>query len=295
MNELQTIALLVLFASSAYAVELTAQQQIDSLRAALADKSAQLADKSAQLADKSAQLADKSAQVTQLTEQLKAEYVQANAAGIFSDADIAVVGSTRRRRSSSSSSSSSTRRRRRSSSSSSSSTFQTLAPNQRYPSGSCSDHCDGKCWIPINDPLDKTCKVTDPNMELFESLVVSVGTKDHPKWTINAGRPPKSMGEVECPCVGSHGKALTEREATARILGEAAAIGIPDGICKAVLGLRRDGFKKHHGVAWNARIALATIKMVKCWKASCAGNTDQYSLDELLETNNEATSGWDCG
>ena len=131
--------------------------------------------------------------------------VQANAAGIFSDADIAVVGSTRRRRRSSSSSSSSTPQRRRSSSCSSSSssrsgTFQTLAPNQRYPSGSCSDHCDGKCWIPINDPLDKTCKVTDPNMELFESLVVSVGTKDHPKWTINAGRPPKSMGEVACPC-----------------------------------------------------------------------------------------------
>ena len=48
-----------------------------------------------------------------------------------------------------------------------------------------------------------------------------------------------------------------------------------DGICKGVLGLRRDGFKKHHGVAWNARIALATIKMVKCWKASCADNSTE--------------------
>ena len=109
----------------------------------------------------------------------------------------------------------------------------------------------------------KSYKVTNKKMTSLEQNVVKfVGTNDHPKWNIyDAKRGDQLITTVSCPCVGLKDVTMSFDEAKATILGQLAAIGIPEKV--------KCGRRRWFEVAWNARIALAAINMVNCWHKKC--------------------------
>merc|ERR1712216_74205 len=159
--------------------------------------------------------------------------------------------------------------------------------------------CRGKCYM-SKKKLDKHCKMTDSYMTKIQQKVTFVGTKESPAWSVNSGmHGENSVGIVRCPCTGLNGTTLTSLEATKKIVGEIASIGIPDWMAKAVLTPNWLTHPKYApfgkgpwwGVAWNARIALAAVKMVDCWKVHCSKAPKGATLDDLLDTSD----GWGGG
>merc|ERR1712216_474220 len=91
------------------------------------------------------------------------------------------------------------------------------------------------------------------------------------------------------------------------------------GVCSPAGGVETGReIGKMWGVSWNARVSLATIKMIKCWQHVCKGTpmkklkgkkTDKkkgsvkdeeetiLDLDALLDEDEaaETNAGWDCG
>lgn len=133
-------------------------------------------------------------------------------------------------------------------------------------------HCQKKCYVP-KERFDKNCKMSDEFTANIEHRVVFNGKKESPAWSIMSGDPKKGrknmkkLVNVRCPCTGSNG-GMDQIEATQKIVGEVASIGVPEFVAKAVL--REDKDWRHWGVTWNARIALSVIKMVSCWKKHCS-------------------------
>ena len=129
-----------------------------------------------------------------------------------------------------------------------------------------------------------SCMLTKKRMKQIERMVDFVGTSSNPKWAIRMsgrqrGRDGKKRvrGMVECPCHASDGAPLTENEAVKVIVGQVASIGIPNNAAKAALranGFERNGYYRYASVAWNERVALSVMKMVKCWRSKCLAGAD---------------------
>jgi len=158
-------------------------------------------------------------------------------------------------------------------------------------------HCQKRCYVP-KERFDKNCKMSDEFTASIEQRVVFNGKKESPAWSIMSGDPKKGrknmkkLVNVRCPCTGSNG-GMDQIEATQRIVGEVASIGVPEFVAKAVL--REDKDWRHWGVNWNARIALSVIKMVSCWKKHCSkSSTGTSLLDDLLDTSDGWGGGHTC-
>lgn len=157
----------------------------------------------------------------------------------------------------------------------------------------CDDHCQSDCGIPRLVPksqqaliglgptarfLDAQCKISDPLYEAVKKGVKFVGTKEHPKWRVFL--PQSEPKDVECPCE-SKGSTLDSDAAMQRILGQVAAIGVPDGIAKVVVA------KQTRGEFLVMRLGYAVTHMFKCWQASCSATSAKSTAAtrRLLQTN----------
>merc|ERR1712216_7961 len=232
----------------------------------------------------------------------------------------------------------------------------TEGTNGWLPGRKCEKNCQGRCWIGPSQ-MNAKCELQDKFATYIRAGVKFVGTKHWPKWLITSGwkkkpdgspalkdgkKQLKVIGTVNCPCHDSGGKNLDEETATRKILGQAASLSVPLHIAMAIAkgetyrgrwwrpmagplykggpnpALTGREIGKMWGVSWNARVSLATIKMIKCWQHVCKGTpmkklkgkkTDKkkgsvkdeeetiLDLDALLDEDEaaETNAGWDCG
>jgi len=170
--------------------------------------------------------------------------------------------------------------------------------------------------------MDKKCKLNPKFEKYVKDGVKFVGNKHVPKWQITAGWKKKSdgspdlkngkkqmtvIGEVHCPCHDAGGGRMTKASALSNILGQVSALSVPlhvaVGIAKGetfvggefrpMAGTAYKGgpsppltgmeIGKMRGVTWNARVALATIKMLRCWQGVCMTKSLMQSRLKALQ------------
>merc|ERR1711924_211041 len=117
--------------------------------------------------------------------------------------------------------------------------------------------------------------------------IKSVGTPRHPSWqlwgAVKVRGPRVLLGTVSCPCnVGI--QRMSEEEALRTIVGQVAAISIPNQWMDIFVKARISGRKDFREANWNAKVGIATVKMLKCWEKKCQMHADQAAstLEDLV-------------
>lgn len=166
--------------------------------------------------------------------------------------------------------------------------------------------CQDKCFMNPNY-FDKQCVIFENGFkqQTDPKFIKPVGTSKSPSWNLYSYLGEK-LGTISCPC-SADGKTLSEMDATRRIVGQVAAMGLPDEWIGKMCEGRRLGRKSWTEAMWNAKVTLSTITMLKCWTKKCSGKSSSTSdvvsadaqLSDLL-TNEDSSktnegAGWDCG
>jgi len=239
---LHFFVLFVFLASTAFAAELSSQQQIDALRAEVAASKAQIEQLNTENALLRATVQTFESRNGERNENLASsessyndldltDILQAGDTSLHSpDSDLEVKADLSAQHKAGwllGGSFFSGRRRR------------TPAPTRSPTMRTCPGHCQGKCWI-YKSMMDEKCVITKQYKKNLEQHVKFVGNKTWPKWQILTGTKDKKRlkaegsklivrGTVSCPCHGSGGT-LTEDEAVSRIIGQTTAMSIPYNI-----------------------------------------------------------------
>jgi regulator of replication initiation timing len=172
----------------------------------------------------------------------------------------------------------------------------------KYGAGYCHNCCQNKCWLPTNQ-YAQSCAVTDTEYEAQARLTLGDFTSSAAGGTWYLRGPNNLLlGKVTCPCPKKQGETLTEYQAEKIIIGQVAAIGLPQFIAEKM--------QSHHiaGAKWNSKVAISVLAMLKCWKQNCAAAEEEHLLQNnstaqsdgllglLAETSTSASgTGWNCG
>ena len=100
--------------------------------------------------------------------------------------------------------------------------------------------------------------------EAWPTTMVKLVSSDPPKWTLHAGAGNEVLATIECPC-----------NAGGRL------IGMPDKWEGFMCDARSKGKRDNVANLWNARLPLATMKILNCWEKKCSAE----SLHPTLPTN----------
>ena len=86
----------------------------------------------------------------------------------------------------------------------------------------------GDCSTKLHE-INKDCEATENFVAKKKRQLVSVGTKEHPKWNLLNGNFKRIVGTVNCPCTGSDGNVMNTDGALRQILGQMGAMGLDAG------------------------------------------------------------------
>jgi len=175
--------------------------------------------------------------------------------------------------------------------------------------GTCPNHCQGKCYLKSSH-FDSKCRMNAKTFakQTSSDMVELVKNSTRPQWKLRGvvGKDPQTghskfglLGTVSCPCT-EKGKDLTEVDAVRSIVGQVAALGIPDVWLQWMCQKRASGGMSSQVAIWNSKVVVSAMKMLHCWKSKCAATTNQREsadaqLDELLDHRSTAATGWNCG
>merc|ERR1712070_204615 len=148
----------------------------------------------------------------------------------------------------------------------------------------------------VERPVDPKNILSEGTLKKILNSVVFLPEFDIPTWEINGNglTNGKEHGpRVSCPCT-VNGTPLTRDEGLRRILGAIDDIGVTRSIANKV------SRGSSNGGAYVQKLALASIKMFKCWEQKCAAGVSddaiaiEAQLDDLLESSEaeSASSGW---
>jgi len=132
-----------------------------------------------------------------------------------------------------------------------------------------SEHCQGKCWM-SKGWFTAKCVLTRSAAENETSqkkLKQGVSRDGSMKWTLK-DMFRRELGTVFCPC-HENGKALTEEEAIRKMIGQVSALGFPSAWRESMAETWSQGRRSKKESAWNAKVTVSFVAMLKCWQAKC--------------------------
>jgi len=155
----------------------------------------------------------------------------------------------------------------------------------------CPNNCQGKCWMK-QKAWHKNCTMVEwqYKAQISPPLFKYVGSHDHPQWSLFTGRA-NLLGTISCPCK-RRGVAISAELALRTILGQVAAMGMPRNLEGQLCDCRKQGKKSVMASFWNAKVALATVRLLHCWKARCS--LSGGNIDDFLDTADSFGGGSFC-